>query len=1191
MIVEQKTIASLSLLRRKPFLLHWNVLPFLFIYPIASVFIQFYLLPSTYSSIHHTQEDTFGDYQIFYHLITFAPLILLQILTFLACYWNVHVKVFTQYYKVINEMNENVIVQVIPKKHKGFTELCPLKSIRDENGNVVHYFEYQKKLFFWDSQNKLFIKSKFPYQLLEKQNVTLQEWIKKCEKTGLNDKEIYSKRRLYGQNQFTIPIPKFMDLFIEHALAPFFVFQVFCVLLWCLDEYWYYSMFTLVMLFVFESTVVNQRLRNLKQIRQMATKPQFMHVYRNDKWIQISSVDLLPNDIVSVTNHAEEDQVTPCDILIINGRCVTNEALLTGESTPQRKEPIPIQELKERKKLDIRNIDKNHVISGGTVVLQHMTGSVNGKVSPDKGAIGIVLRTGFETSQGKLIRTILYATERVSANNLEALLFILFLLIFAIAASAYVLYEGLQHPDKSKYKLILNCILIITSVVPPELPMELSLAVNNSLLSLSAQGIFCTEPFRIPFAGKVNVCCFDKTGTLVSDKMTLKGIALSNENEDAHLLSTRPSDKSRMVIAGCHSLFDLNGKILGDPMEVSGIEGVGFELKQEISLSNTSKIKNIKILKSYPFQSEVKRMSTIVAVEDKNEGKTTKVLLKGAPEIVKQFFIDSDVKGALEIYDKTFQYFTQQGMRVIALGYKPLSSTVKFNELTREEVESDLIFAGFAAFQSDIKPRTKETIENLRNSSHRVLMITGDNSLTASHVARELQMISKPLLTLKYENNEFFWHGNEISGCSKDVDEVFDHTKLLQLSKEYDFCVGGDLLSAVTNNENGKSILDAITNTVSIFARTSPEQKESIVTSLKSQNYQTLMAGDGTNDVGALKQAHVGVALLENKQPPKKEENNQAEQPIHKKSDVIKQLTKVDPTFNPQTQKKKTFMELLKEMKEKQEQLAQQEEAQLVKLGDASIASPFTSKKSTIESCAHIIMQGRCTLVTTMQMYKILALNCLVSAYSLSALYLDGVKFGDSQMMINGVGIAMCFLFISRSKPLDTLSKERPHTSIFSPYMLSTVLGQFFIHITTLVLSVQAAKLAAPDVILEPIEGDFKPNLLNTIVFIVTSLQTVVTFANNYKGRPFMQGLTENRPLLFILLGIGALCMLCASGLAPEVNEAMELVDIPEGVTIYHHFSFRTFFLTILTSNIIGVFIVEKMCQYFFPAEDKTDAI
>ena len=78
---------------------------------------------------------------------------------------------------------------------------------------------------------------------------------------------------VYGMNRMEVPIPKFFDIYKEHLVAPFFVFQIFCSVLWLMDEYWYFSLMTLFMLFIFEGTVVMQRLQNMKRLRSMRIAP------------------------------------------------------------------------------------------------------------------------------------------------------------------------------------------------------------------------------------------------------------------------------------------------------------------------------------------------------------------------------------------------------------------------------------------------------------------------------------------------------------------------------------------------------------------------------------------------------------------------------------------------------------------------------------------------------------------------------------------------------------------------------------------------------------------------------------------------------------------------------------------------------------------------------------------------------
>lgn len=126
-------------------------------------------------------------------------------------------------------------------------------------------------------------------------------------------------------------------------------------------------------------------------------------------------------------------------------------------------------------------------------------------------------------------------------------------------------------------------------------------------------------------------------------------------------------------------------------------------------------------------------------------------------------------------------------------------------------------------------------------------MITGDNYLTACQVSKDLGMIDRPILVLQ-EN-----------GTWKGLDEDISHnSKISDLLDNYDFCVTGNSFNAFIND---KHKADYVSH-VKVFARVSPDQKEKILSTLKNLGKTTLMCGDGTNDVGALKQAHIGVALL-----------------------------------------------------------------------------------------------------------------------------------------------------------------------------------------------------------------------------------------------------------------------------------------------------------------------------------------
>ena len=555
-------------------------------------------------------------------------------------------------------------------------------------------------------------------------------------------------KQIYGTNTTIIPLPPFLSLLTQQLLQPLFLFQLFCVSLWSLDEYWIYAIFTLMSLIMFECTVAYNRWKGVKRLREEVVggsdgensdnigkdhsnkKQQIVECCRGGKWISLPSHQLVVGDIISLvspsihnksntnSSHTRQRQQNihdhergcqiPADLLLLGGRAVVNEAMLTGkffskyaqmrrknffghkstelsnsgqshlpcfsstgESVPQVKESIASEVSADdgdsmAPSLDLSDgsAHKRCVLFGGTTLMDHHSeqddGDNNGEPlspptigtaasippPPNQGLVCFVLRTGFDTIQGQLLRTLAYHAESgggggggnsgggEGVNAKETFYFLLLLLLCALASAATVLDHAWGDVTRNHFKLILHVVIIITSVIPPELPMELSLAVTTSLGELiKTYQIYCTEPFRIPLAGLVDTCCFDKTGTLTSDELKLHGVRLPFpdinqednklcEKEDHDLIlmdnitpsndSTSPGNtdtshsstasvsttirsllprETLRVMVGCQSLAvthkfvpgrdgrtTLQTELCGDPLEKAVMEGCGWTL-------------------------------------------------------------------------------------------------------------------------------------------------------------------------------------------------------------------------------------------------------------------------------------------------------------------------------------------------------------------------------------------------------------------------------------------------------------------------------------------------------------------------------------------------------------------------------------------------------------------------------------
>lgn len=300
-------VKYVTLYVRNPIVLSGVVLPFIPLYLGA-----FYLWIAVYGVEEHYEAG----------LVAIAAIAFAHVLTLLCCYWSVHVLAFLNC-RQVKVPKVGVLAKVVPTANNGSSEMVMIRQTVLEDGRGIFYFLFQKTKYIWDEEKATFRGIEFPV------NEVLQHYAKS---RGLEtEAAVTLAQKTYGNNQMEMVVPEFFELFIERATAPFFVFQIFSVGLWCLDEYWYYSLFTLCMLIVFECTLVQQQLRNMSEIRKMGNKPYLINVFRQNKWRQLVSDQLLPGDIVSITR-SYNDNIVPCDLVLLRGSCIVDESMLTGKN-------------------------------------------------------------------------------------------------------------------------------------------------------------------------------------------------------------------------------------------------------------------------------------------------------------------------------------------------------------------------------------------------------------------------------------------------------------------------------------------------------------------------------------------------------------------------------------------------------------------------------------------------------------------------------------------------------------------------------------------------------------------------------------------------------------------------------------------------------------------------------------------
>ncbi|XP_028855736.1 probable cation-transporting ATPase 13A3 isoform X2 [Denticeps clupeoides] len=1027
----------------------------------------------------------------------------------------------------------------------------------------IRYFTLHSTIYYWNDtvQNFEVLTG------LEDLEVTCSS-IHSEHSAGLTRGQQEYRRLFFGVNEIAVKVPSVFKLLIKEVLNPFYIFQLFSVILWSADEYYYYAVAIVIMSVISIATSLYTIKKQYVMLHDMVAAHSIVRVSvirDNNEVEEAMSTDLVPGDVMVIPSNGT---IMPCDAVLISGTCIVNESMLTGESVPVTKTNLPNPGEKGAEGDGVYNMEdhKRHTLFCGTNVIQ--TRFYSGEQVK-----AVVVRTGYSTAKGQLVRSILYPKPTDFKLYRDAYMFLLCLVAVAGIGFLYTIVVSIMNKVPAK-TIIIESLDIVTITVPPALPAAMTAGIVYAQRRLKQIGIFCISPQRINICGQLNLVCFDKTGTLTEDGLDLWGIQRA-ENGSFHLSEENAYKeslvKSQFVacMATCHSLTKIDGQLSGDPLDLKMFEAAGWILEEateeettlhnrimptvvrppkqllpepmmsperDMELYELSASYEIGIVRQFPFSSALQRMSVVTRTLGE---KRMDAFLKGAPEVVASLCKKETVP---EDFAEVLEDYTKQGFRVIALAHRRLESKLswhKVQNVNRDHIEVNMEFLGLIIMQNKLKAETPGVLEDLRQANIRTIMVTGDNMLTAISVARDCGMIlpqdqviiadalppkdgQAAKINWRYADNPTKHSSKatrleEVRVCLEEEQQPEGP----KVQEQYHFAMSGKAFAVIT--DHFQDLLQRLVLHGTVFARMAPDQKTQLVEVLQSVDYFVGMCGDGANDCGALKRAHGGISLSEL---------------------------------------------------------------------EASVASPFTSRTPNISCVTNLIREGRAALTTSFCVFKFMALYSIIQYISVTLLYSILSNLGDFQFLFIDMAIILLIVFTMSLNPAwKELVPRRPPSGLISVQLLFSVLTQILICLGFQIFAFlwvgqqgwcpnwisnsssyqphqksNCSNISVSHNSEEQDDHNIK-NYENTTLFFVSSFQYLIVAIVFSKGKPFRQPSYKNCPFVLSAISLYVFLLLIMFYPIRAIDEFLEIVSTPD--------EWRYYMLVIILLNAVVSVLVE----------------
>ncbi|NXP64436.1 AT132 ATPase, partial [Chloropsis cyanopogon] len=618
--------------------------------------------------------------------------------------------------------------------------------LHDKDENVLRYFLFQGMRYVWLERRQAFCR----VSVLD-QGWTCAE-LHLCQ-AGLDPQEHGARRKIYGPNLIEVPVKSYARLLVEEVLNPFYLFQVLSMVLWVCDAYYYYAACIFLISTLSLGLSLHETRKQSTTLRNMARMSVRVRVRRpGGEELELSSAELVPGDCVRLP---AAGAVLPCDAALLTGECMVNESLLTGESVPVMKTPLPAGGATY-----CPEEHRRHTLFCGTQLIQAKA-YVGGEV------LAVVTRTGFCTAKGDLISSILYPKPVSFKFYKDAVKFVLFLAILALVGTLYSILILVRNqvglsPTHTRYSILI--LIVVRNQVGPS-PIHTLYSILILILVRNQVG---PSPIHTLYSILILILVRNQTGTLTQEGLDVWGVVPLEQRRFlpiVHEPRRLPAGALLYALATCHTVSPLRGQLVGDPVDLKMLESTGWMMEEEeeeegeLPASQQFEMKvlavvkpppeeeqpqdrrlqaPVGILRRFPFSSSLQRMSVLVTLPGEA---SAHAYVKGAPEMVASLCRKETVPPD---FSQTLRHYTTDGFRVLALACKALGTVATFEEalqLPRDSVESGLSLLGLLVMKNVLKPESAPVIQLLRSANIRPVMVTGDNMLTAMNVARGCRMV------------------------------------------------------------------------------------------------------------------------------------------------------------------------------------------------------------------------------------------------------------------------------------------------------------------------------------------------------------------------------------------------------------------------------------------------------------------